>query len=309
MRVSSLKAVVLATLVGNSLSAQERPPPPAQVSPHQGPSWLRTLAISVDTTRLGHLGGEGPSAPASQALGGAIQRALAVAGIKDAEARKALDEPFAVDGEELYRLNCRACHGPRGEGAAPDVASLLGFAGALSPELLGKRMADAGNPIPIALATELSAQAERRLRERLREGGTHMPPFRHLSQPEITALLAYLQHLSGGPGSAAAGPFATETAARIGEQVVEGTCRICHDATGPSTGQRMIMSGMIPALQNLPEQLSLEAVVHKVHFGWKNIERVMHQGPSMPVFSYLTDEEIAAAYLYLAYYPPPKSSR
>ena len=279
---------------------------PARAIALTGPSWLRALAITVDTTPLGHLGGAGPP-PASveQArFQESVRRALTLAGGKDAEARRALETPFAVDGAEIYRLNCRACHGPRGTGLPPEVASIVGLGGALSPVLIEQSARARGLTVRPALALELSLQAERSLRARLRNGGKEMPPLLHLSEAETEALIDYLQVLAGAPRAGLRNVQVVETGLRIGEHVIQGTCRICHDATGPGAGHLMMASGRIPALANLPEQLSLDGVVHKVRHGWTAPAGLMQHLSRMPVFSYLSDEEVAAAYLYLAYQPP-----
>ena len=280
--------------------AADAPP----VYPHQGPSWLRTLSISADTTMLGHLGGAGEPAEATQLapFNDAVRRALVMAGMNESAAKKAMEETFSIDGETLYRLNCRACHGPAGVGQPPEVTSLLGFATALDPNGLAKTMAAADHPIPLSMATQLSEQAAVRLRERLKNGGKGMPPFRHLSDAEQSALFDYLMRLAGS--SEEKGVRATETGFRLGENLVEGTCRVCHDATGPGAGHAMLMAGRIPSLAVIPEQLSLEAVVHKARRGWSGVATIMHQKSAMPVLSYLSEEEVAAAYLYLYYYPP-----
>jgi mono/diheme cytochrome c family protein len=272
----------------------------AAVAAHRGPSWLRALAISVDSTHLGHMGGPGepPAYRADDPLPRLVERALAA---KEPDARKILDSAFTVDGDVIYRLNCRSCHGPAGEGAAPEVSSLRGMAGALSPDLVARNMKEAGHPVHARMAKDLSYAAESRLRERLWEGGKVMPAFKHLTEEEQVALLDYLKGLAGGrPATPARAP---ETVARLGELVVEGTCRVCHDATGPVVGHIMMVGGRMPALANIPEQMSLEAVVHKVRHGWTAVAG-LKQTARMPLFSYMTDEEVAAAYLYLAYYPP-----
>jgi|GEM_PF-1076217 mono/diheme cytochrome c family protein len=268
-------------------------------------SWLRALAITVDTTPLGHLGGtDKPHNFADAArFRVSVRRAVALAGAKDAEVQKSLEALFAIDGEELYRLNCRACHGPRGAGLPPEVSSIVGLASALSPALLEKNMRAKGVAMQPRLARELAQQAEQSLRARLWNGGKEMPPFPQLSQPEIGALIDYLQELAGVERTKAGPVHVTESGWRIGEQVIQGTCRICHDGSGPGAGHLMLMAGRIPALANLPEQLSLEGVVHKVRHGWTGMDGMMHQMSRMPTFSYLSDEEIAAAYLYIAYQP------
>ena len=131
-----------------------------------------------------------------------------------------------------------------------------------------------------------------------------MPPFKHLSDTEQDALFDFLRKLAGASPSAPQPAQVSETSLRIGEHVIEGNCRICHDATGPGAGQAGLMAGRIPSLNTMPDQLSLEAVVHKVRTGWSGVANIVHQKSAMPVLSYLSDEEVAAAYLYLYYYPP-----
>jgi len=278
------------------------------VTPAAGPIWLRVLSISVDETQLGHMGGDSsPRAPArASPLDDAVRRALAHVGSNDAQARKALEATFTADGAELYRLDCRSCHGPNGVGRPPEVASIIGPARALSPVLIEQNMRRAGRPARPDLAKQLAAQAEQSLRERLRDGGKRMPPFQHLSDAERGALVDYLKRLAGAPASEAPAQGVAESAARIGEHLVQGTCRVCHDATGPGAGHMMMMMGRIPALANIPENLSLDAVVHKVRHGWSGVGGMMNRMSRMPVFPYLSDEEVAAAYLYLAYYPPTR---
>jgi mono/diheme cytochrome c family protein len=267
---------------------------------------LRILAITVDTTQLGHMGGTGPPGEyeGASAFHEAVRRTVTLAGTRDAAARKSLETPFPVGGADIYRLNCRSCHGARGEGMAPEVASIIGLAGALSQAVIEKNMRAAVGHVRPDLAKQLAEQAEQLLRERLRNGGKAMPPFVHLSGPEIDALIDYLRGLGGAPTSTLRNARATESAARIGEHLVQGTCRICHDATGPGAGHMMMMAGRIPALANIPDQLSLEAVVHKVRYGWSDMAGLSHQLSRMPTFSYVSDWEVAAAYAYLAYYPP-----
>lgn len=311
---ASAFACLVASFVPRGAVAQEwAAAEPLRATALAGPSVLRALAITVDTTPLGHLGGAGSPLEADSQFGDSVRRAVTLAGVKDAEARRSLETPFAVDGEVIYRLNCRACHGPRGTGFPPEIASILGVARALSPVLLEQDLGARERAVRPALARldlarQISRQVAQSVRARLRNGGKEMPPFRHLSEPEIAALFDYLQQLAGAPRSGRQNVLATETGLRIGAQVIQGTCRICHDATGPGAGHLMMMSGRIPALANVPDQLSLAGVVHKVRHGWGGMAGTMHQMSRMPVFSYLSDEEIAAAYLYLAYLPPPDSA-
>lgn len=286
-------------------AAQSEASRAAVVTSLGGPSWLRALAITVDETKLGHMGGGGstPASARAAAFDEDVHRAVALAGSNDAAARASLEARVTVDGADIYRLECRACHGPNGRGDPPEVGSIVGLVRALSPTLLEQNMRNAGRPVRPELARQLAEQAEKNLAERLRDGGKEMPPFRYLSDAERDALVRYLKHLAGV--SPAVEAEVVESPARLGELLVQGTCRICHDATGPGGGHTMMMMGRIPALASIPEQLSLEAVVHKVRHGWSSMSGMMrHPMSRMPVFSYFTDEEVAAAYLYLAYFPP-----
>ncbi len=90
------------------------------------------------------------------------------------------------------------------------------------------------------LARQLALHAEEALRERLAKGGIKpklpyletMPPFAYFSEQEVVALADYLKRLGGVAEKGAPVQKVNQSAMRIGEQVVRGTCRVCHDATG-----------------------------------------------------------------------------
>lgn len=84
---------------------------------------------------------------------------------------------------------------------------------------------------------------------------------------------------------------------------MKGTCHVCHDATGPGSGHMMMMRGTIPSLASFPEEKSPDDLIRKVRYGASGMMGMMGGG-RMPTFRYLTEEEIVAAYLYLANYPP-----
>lgn len=131
-----------------------------------------------------------------------------------------------------------------------------------------------------------------------------MPPFRHLRGDEVDALIGYLQRLAGVPSSKSANLLVRESAARVGEHMIKGTCHICHDATGPGGGHMMMMQGTVPSLASLPQDHSLGSVERQVQYGSSGMMRRMMGGETMPTFPYFTEEEIAAAYFYLVEYPP-----
>jgi len=299
--------------------AQAAPPappaPPGTVQPLSGPSILRALALTVEGNQLGRLGGEGPPrSTLPQAFVESVRKALTQAGSRNDAALQSLRATFPVSGADIYRLNCRSCHGPTGAGKPPAIASIIGPARALSPAQHEAVMKAAGSQANPELARQLAMHAEELLRERLAKGGVTpklpyletMPPFAYLSEQEVVVLADYLKELGGIVAKGTAVQTVNQSAMRIGEQVVRGTCRICHDATGMGGGQAMMMAGLVPALANLPEQMSLDGVVHKVRHGWTSMAGMAQPSSRMPIFAYLSDEEVAAAYLYLAYLPPQK---
>jgi mono/diheme cytochrome c family protein len=288
------------------------------VTPVQGPSWLHHLGLQVADTRMGEMGGTGPAPETGRrepALGGgaeggfrgAMHRFLSLFNSDRAKADAAFNETFELTGADLYRLNCRSCHGPDGRGAPPEINSLLDPVRATSVAGIQQQMAAKGRTIPDDLAKQLAADAEKGIRDRLQNGGKKMPPFRHLRGDEIEALLGYLDQLAGVPSGNRASMLVPQSAARVGEHVVKGTCSTCHDATGPGRrgmGMGMMMSGTIPSLQSFPRDYSLDAVIHQVAYGSSGMMGMMGGGQRMPAFPYFTPEEIAAAYFYLDKYPP-----
>jgi mono/diheme cytochrome c family protein len=140
---------------------------------------------------------------------------------------------------------------------------------------------------------------------RIDKGGQKMPPRDHLQRADVDVLYAYLTTLAGRP----AGPTAakeTVSADRLGELVVKGTCHICHDATGARPTEKAMLDGAIPSLASIMTDRSIVEFVNKVERGAPAVmgePPVPHRG-RMPVFYYLSDNDLAAAYKYLHAYPP-----
>ncbi len=290
------------------------------VTPVTGPSWLAHLGFAVSETRLGHMGGTGPQPGAGgeepdlaarlqgqeRGMRSALRRALSAFG-RSGDRADLMDERFRLTGADLYRLDCRSCHGPAGEGAPPEIASLLGPVRATSAAATLKRMKARGTPIDEEMAKELASQAEADVRKRLQQGGEKMPSFEHLRGDEVEALLGYLQELAGVDAGKGRDLPVTQSVARVGEHLVKGTCHLCHDATGPGGHHAVMMGGLIPSLASLPQDDSLDSVLYKVErgsSGMMGMMGMMRRGEEMPAFPYLSQEEVTAAYLYLEAYPP-----
>ena len=133
-----------------------------------------------------------------------------------------------------------------------------------------------------------------------------MPPLPHLDASDVDVLYAYLTELAKVPDSQRQSRL-TASWARLGEHVVKGTCHICHDAVGPRpSDDAMMLQGAIPPLAVLVADNPQVTFVSKVRSG----APVMMTRPSfhyrgrMPVFYYLQDQELAAAYDFLVAYPP-----
>lgn len=217
----------------------------SEVTPVAGPSWLAHVGLAVSETRLGHMGGSGPQPGErgeepelasrfegpGQGMRSALRRALSAFG-RSGDRADLLAERFRLTGADLYRLDCRLCHGPAGEGAPPEIASLLGPVRATSATATLDRMKARRTPIDADMAKDLASQAEADVRKRLLQGGEKMPSFEHLRGDEVEALLGYLQKLAGVDAGKRGELLVPQSAARVGEHLVKGTCHVCHDATG-----------------------------------------------------------------------------
>lgn len=271
-----------------------------ETTPVSGPSWIEHLGAQLDDTPMGKMGGAGPPSrsPREEPMPGEGGGA-----------------PFVLTGADLYRLSCRSCHGPAGQGAPPAILPLRDPVRATSPAVLELRAEEKGRKLSPELARSLAADAEKTVRDRLLHGGKHMPPFPQLSSAEVDALLQYLRTLAGVPER---GPVlrVQVSVTHAGEDLVKGTCRICHPATGPGVNRMAeYMRGIIPSLAAMPAQLPADAVLSKVLSGGGGMMGggmmgggmmgggMMGRG-RMPVFDYLTEQEVLAAYLYLYRYPP-----
>jgi mono/diheme cytochrome c family protein len=167
-------------------------------------------------------------------------------------------------------------------------------------------MKKTGMSMSYADAAKLAKQSQDALLDRLHKGGQDMPPFSHLNDAEIRALTAYLKLLSDVPGAIGEQLTVRETPVRVGEHIVKSTCHICHSASGPNPDAQHLADGAIPPLSTLTSRVNQTEFVKKVTRG---APIVMGTPPlacrgRMPVFYYLSEEEVADAYLYLSSYRP-----
>ncbi len=279
-------------LAGCWLHAQNLP-----VTNVEGESWLNHLARNFNETSMGKTGRLGPSEdmPGDDNPRWESQPLPVVAA-----------QPVTVRGADLYRMNCRGCHGEYGFGAPPEINSVINPVRSTSVALVMERMKAVGMDVSPATAADMATQSRKALLLRLHEGGQNMPPFPHLSEPEIRALMAYLKQVAGVPGAQREQMTLQISRIRVGEHIAKSTCHTCHSAAGLNPSPQQILEGAIPPLSTLTTRKDLSGFVRKVTQG---APVVMGTPPlvcrgRMPVFGYLSEDEAEDVYLYLTLYPP-----
>ncbi len=260
-------------------------------TPTSGPSWLEHLHRTMSNTSMGRSSwqlGPAPGESAAPVQVGPFPAAV------------------TLTGADLYRLKCQGCHGTSGEGAPPEINSIINPVRATSATVIMERMKKSGAPISRKDATALAQQSQTALMERMHKGGAEMP-HPALREPEIRVLLPYLHQLAGIPSKQLS---LQESTMQLGEHVVKSTCHICHSAVGPNPSPAEIASGVIPPLSTLTARTSLEQFVRKVTRGAPVTlgDLSIPARGRMPVFSYLKESEASAAYIYLLAYPPTREA-
>jgi mono/diheme cytochrome c family protein len=216
-----------------------------------------------------------------------------------------MGRPVELSGADLYRLNCQSCHRAEGTGSPPEIKSVLGLVQGSSLELVRQHLEKEGKASAASAARAQATRARADLYQRIQKGGQRMPAFAHLQEADINAIYAYLTRLAGAPD---APPQSRQTTSwdRLGEHVVKGTCHICHDAVGPRPSREALMQGTIPAFTTLLADKPVVDFVTKVRSGAAVMvgDPAFHYRGRMPVFPFLQDVEVAAAYMFLVDYPP-----
>jgi mono/diheme cytochrome c family protein len=302
---------VLLLLAGHCAYAQvDRPGTAAQkgsvseqagVTAVAGESWLTHLNRRFDETSMGKTWRLGPPAPASGEAAPQWQRDWLSA---------VASQTLTLHGSDLYRMNCQGCHGESGEGAPPEINSVINPVRATSVELVLARMKVTGMEISRGDAVKLAQQSKTALLQRLHHGGENMPSFPHLNQAEVNSLFAYLKQLAAVPGAESEQMAVKESRIRVGEHIVKSTCHTCHAATGPDPNPQQIWDGAIPPLSTLTMRKSRPEFIRKVTRGapvLMGASPMLYRG-RMPVFYYLSEDEAADVYLYLTLYPPSQSA-
>ena len=296
--VAGLIAGTSLTIVGGSAS-NEQGAPATKTKAHEpvvtavaGPSWLNRLGLRYSDTSLGRSGATyGP--PPTQRPSPPAALPLPVGG------------PVELSGADLYRLNCQSCHRAEGTGSPPEIKSVLGLVQGSSLELVRQHLQQEGTANARSVAHTQATRARADLYQRIQKGGQRMPALAHLQEAEIDAVYAYLTQLAHVPDAPPQLRLTTSWA-RLGEHVVKGTCHICHDAVGPRPSRQALAQGTIPPFTTLLEDKPVVDFVTKVRTGAAVMagDPAFHYRGRMPVFSFLRDLEVAAAYMFLVDYPP-----
>jgi mono/diheme cytochrome c family protein len=292
--IAGLIVVGTMTVVGQQgrQPASGKPARDPDVTPVVGPSWLNRLGVTYRESMLGRGGATYGPPPG--------ERAAPTPGIP-----LAIGRPVVLSGGDLYRLNCQSCHRAEGTGSPSEIKSVLRLVQGSSLELVRKRLREQGKRKAESAARAQSAKARTELHDRVQRGGQRMPPLAHLQDADFNALYAYLTQLAGTPD---ASPQSRRTVSwsRLGEHVIKGTCHICHDAVGPRPTNEALMRGTIPPFTTLLEEKLIVQFLTKVRTGAPVMagDPAFHYRGRMPVFPYLSDLEVAAAYNFLVDYPP-----
>lgn len=271
------------------------------VSAVSGESWLAHLNRSFNETSMGKTGRLGPPPPEPGETASPWHPDLP---------SSVASQTLTLHGADLYRLNCQGCHGESGQGAPPEINSVINPVRATSVALVMERMKTAGMDISRANADKLAQQSNAALLLRLHSGGENMPPFPHLNEAEIRSLFVYLKQLAGVPGAEGEQVAVKESPVRVGEHIVKSTCHTCHSATGPDPSAEQLWDGAIPPLSVLTTRKSRPEFIRKVTHGapvLMGAQPMLYRG-RMPVFYYLSEDEAADVYLYLTLHPPSESA-
>jgi mono/diheme cytochrome c family protein len=290
----TLSSLTLLAPQATAESSRSINPQPTAVA---GESWLEHLARSFDETSMGKTGRLGPPDVVRQEQPGRAQFR---------HVSRSENGTVVLRGVDLYRMNCRGCHGETGAGAPPEINSVINPVRATSARVVMEQLKARGAEMSRADAAKLARLSRTMLLDRLHHGGQDMPAFPHLNDAEVNSLVAYLRQLAGVPGAESEQAAVRVQRRHVGEHIAKSTCHICHSAAGANPTQQQLYEGAIPPLSTLPLRTNRAEFVRKVTQG----APIMMGAPPqllrgrMPVFYYLSEEEAEDVYLYLTSDPP-----
>src|SRR5262249_41760368 len=154
--------MLLAVLMANCLGTPAQVPSvsgsgslhnSASPTPVSGESWLKHLNRPFNDTSMGKTEELAPGAEEAESAPATLNVVLPTSST-------------TLSGSDLYRLNCRGCHGAEGQGAPPEINSVINPVRATSAALVMERMKSRGLDISPSAANELAQQAREALVKR-----------------------------------------------------------------------------------------------------------------------------------------------
>ena len=190
----------------------------------------------------------------------------------------AVDAEQVAEGGQIYNQNCVFCH----------QADAIGKPG-VAPSLTNKEF--------------LAAVSDEFLIGTIKDGrpGTGMPPFAHLEQSQIQAVIVYLQAHSELPNISDeidAQPVAKGDA-RLGKQTFDLICSTCHGINGD--GYMAGSTGTAIGKRGFLDKASDGFIRTTIKQGRSNTRMMGFSGPEG--LANLSDEEIDNVIVYLRSFP------
>ena len=148
VQLMCLAAVLVVT---GSLLAQTAGNRDAEITAVQGESWIRHLNRSFAETSMGKTWdlGPAPDGPGEEAEPWQLKLSPGYA-----------TQVLTLRGSDLYRLNCRGCHGEFGQGAPPEINSVTGPVQATSVAVTVERMKKSGREMSRSDVTAMAKESK-----------------------------------------------------------------------------------------------------------------------------------------------------
>src|SRR6202051_1276096 len=236
MNCLHLITLVAVFVLASSLLSRATGPGDTSVTAVRGESWILHVGRSFGETSMGKTWNLGPAPPEPGNEPPPWQLDLS----------PGFPTPIVtLHGSDLYRMTCQGCHKESGQGAPPEINSVIDPVRATSVAVTTERMKALGREMSPPEIAAMAKESKAMLLQRLHVGGKHMlPPT--LTETEILSLFAYLEQLAGIPGAEQNQIAVKESSYRVGEHIFKPTCHVCHSATGPNPSPDQILKGAIP---------------------------------------------------------------
>jgi mono/diheme cytochrome c family protein len=138
-------------VLAGSLLGQTAGNTDASITAVRGESWIRHLNRSFAETSMGKTWdlGPAPTGPGEEAAPWQLKLSRSYAA-----------QVLTLRGSDLYRLNCRGCHGEFGQGAPPEINSVTGPVQATSVAVTVERMKKSGREMSRSDVTAMAKESK-----------------------------------------------------------------------------------------------------------------------------------------------------